>query len=61
MIRGLTSWMRSQGKPSRSITPGPKFSTTTSARSSSLVKISLPSSDFMFRVRLRLLPFSIVK
>ena len=43
------------------MTPGPKFSTTTSLRSSSRVKTSLPSSDFMFSVRLRLLPFSIVK
>jgi hypothetical protein len=53
--------MRSHGKPSLSITPGPKFSTTTSLRSSNWVKIFFPSSDFMLRVRLRLLPFSIVK
>src|SRR4051812_34624977 len=43
------------------MTPGPKFSTTMSARSTSLRKISLPSSDFMLRVRLRLLQLSIVK
>src|SRR3954464_11004148 len=43
------------------MTPGPKFSTTTSERSTSLRKISLPSSDFMLRVSDRLLQLSIVK
>src|SRR4051795_4305823 len=43
------------------MTPGPKFSTTMSERSTSLRKISLPSSDFMLRVSDRLLQFSIVK
>jgi hypothetical protein len=59
--RGLISWRRSQLKPSRSITPGPKFSTTTSEMPTSFVKMALPSSDLRLRVRLRLLPFSIVK
>src|SRR3954466_13575678 len=61
MSRGFSSCRCSHVKPSRSITPGPKFSTTTSERSTSLRKISLPSSDFMLRVRLRLLQLSIVK
>src|SRR3954468_1975194 len=61
MSRGLSSCRCSQVKPSRSITPGPKFSTRMSERSTSLRKISLPSSDFMLRVRLRLLQLSIVK
>src|SRR3954463_16286001 len=43
------------------MTPGPKFSTRMSERSTSLRKISLPSSDFMLRVSDRLLQFSIVK
>src|SRR3954468_10227875 len=61
MSRGLSSCRCSQVKPSRSITPGPKFSTRMSERSTSLRKISLPSSDFMLSVRLRLLQLSIVK
>src|SRR4051812_24271835 len=61
MIRGLSSCRCSHVNPSRSMTPGPKFSTTTSERSTSLRKISLPSSDFMLRVSDRLLQFSIVK
>src|SRR3954451_5897860 len=59
--RGLSSCRCSHVKPSRSMTPGPKFSTTTSERSTSLRKISLPSSDFMLRVSDRLLQLSIVK
>src|SRR4051795_11175346 len=59
--RGLSSCRCSQVKPRRSMTPGPKFSTRMSERSTSLRKISLPSSDFMLRVRLRLLQLSIVK
>src|SRR3954453_7659136 len=59
--RGLSSCRCSQVKPSRSMTPGRKFSTRMSERSPSLRKISLPSSDFMLRVRLRLLQLSIVK
>src|SRR5919202_2376486 len=61
MRRGLSSCRCSHVNPRRSITPGPKFSTRTSERSTSLRKISLPSSDFMLRVRLRLLQLSIVK
>ncbi len=60
-MRGLISWMRSQVKPMRSSAPGAKFSTITSQASISLVKISLPFSDLVLRVRLRLLPFSMVK
>src|SRR3954449_1535190 len=61
MSRGLSSCRCSHVNPRRSITPGPKFSTTMSERSTSLRKISFPSSDFMLRVSDRLLQFSIVK
>src|SRR3954465_8158916 len=61
MSRGLSSCRCSHENPRRSMTPGPKFSTRMSERSTSLRKISLPSSDFMLRVRLRLLQLSIVK
>ena len=60
-MRGLSSWIFSQGKPMRSIAPGAKFSTITSHSSISLVKISLPASVLGFNVRLRLLAFSMVK
>ena len=58
---GLSSWSRSQVKPIRSIAPGAKFSTRTSEFFTRSMKISLPRSDFMFSVMLRLLQFSIVK
>src|SRR3954451_13571317 len=61
MSRGLSSCRCSHVNPRRSMTPGPKFSTRMSERSTSLRKISLPSSDFMLRVSDRLLQFSIVK
>src|SRR3954451_12300975 len=61
MSRGLSSCRCSHVNPRRSMTPGPKFSTRMSERSTSLRKISLPSSDFMFSVTLRLLQLSIVK
>src|SRR5262245_58330078 len=53
--------MRSQGKPIRSIAPGAKFSTRMSERLISSVKISLPRSDLVLSVTLRLLQFNIVK
>ncbi len=55
------SCSRSQVKPIRSIAPGAKFSTRMSEFFTRSVKISLPRSDFMFKVMLRLLQFSIVK
>ena len=60
-MRGLISWMRSQVKPMRSSAPGAKFSTMTSHSSISRVKIFLPVSFLVLRVRLRLLPLSMVK
>ena len=61
MIFGLMSWILSQVKPSRSRTPGPKFSMTISQCLSRSTKTVLPSADFMFTVIERLLQFSIVK
>ena len=61
MARGLIVWIVSHGKPRRSSTPGPKFSTTTSEVLSSSVKIVLPCSLLRFRVMLRLLQLSMVK
>jgi hypothetical protein len=58
---GLRSCRCSQVKPIRSIAPGAKFSTRTSTLFTRSVKISLPRSDFMFSVMLRLLQLSIVK
>src|SRR6266849_4318607 len=49
------------GKPWRSSTPGPKFSTMTSARLINSVRIRRPFSDLRLSVRLRLLQLSIVK
>ena len=45
----------------RSMAPGAKFSTITSQVSISLVKISFPLSNLVFRVMLRLLLLSMVK
>src|SRR6476620_9790442 len=59
--RGLISWIFSQGKPSRSSTPGPKFSMMMSLFLSSSTNTALPSGDFMFTVIERLLQFNIVK
>jgi hypothetical protein len=53
--------MRSQVKPIRSTAPGPKFSTMTSERRISSVRISLPRWVLVLRVMLRLLQLSIVK
>src|SRR5579862_3788111 len=59
--RGLISWTFSQGNPSRSSTPGPKFSMMMSLFFRSSTKTALPSGDFMLTVIERLLQFSIVK
>src|SRR5579875_604819 len=61
MRRGLIPWSLSQVNPMRSRAPGAKFSASTSALATSLVKTSLPPSVFRSRVRLRLLALSIVK
>lgn len=53
--------MRSQVNPIRSTAPGPKFSTMTSERRISSVRISLPRSVLVLRVMDRLLQLSIVK
>ncbi len=47
---GFSSCSRSTGKPSRSRTPGRKFSTSTSACRTSRVSVRLPSSAFRSRV-----------
>ena len=60
-IRGLISWIFSQGNPRRSSTPGPKFSITMSHFFSRSTKTALPSADFMLTVIERLLQFNIVK
>ena len=60
-MRGLICWIFFQGKPMRSIAPGPKFSTITSQVSISLVKMRVPASVLGLSVMLRLLAFSIVK
>ncbi len=61
MIRGFSSWKRSQVKPWRSSTPGPKFSTMMSLRRTSSSMTALPLGDFRLTVMLRLFEFSIVK
>ena len=53
--RGLDSTSESKPSPSRSITPGRKFSTTTSAVAASLRAISAPAPVFRSSVTLRLL------
>ena len=60
-MRGLSSWIFSQGKPMRSIAPGAKFSTITSQAWISLANSSLPFGFLVSSVIERLLPFSIVK
>src|SRR5919106_2308072 len=60
-MRGLSSWIFSQGKPMRSIAPGAKFSTMTSQAWISLANSSRPFSFFVSSVIERLFPFSIVK
>ena len=53
--RGLSARSAGYPKPRRSMTPGPKFSSRTSAVFSSARKISLPRSAFKSSDRLRLL------
>ena len=60
-MRGLSSWIFSQGKPIRSIAPGAKFSTITSQASIRRANSSLPCAVLVSRVIERLLPFSMVK
>src|ERR687891_858634 len=60
-MRGLSSWIFSQGKPIRSIAPGAKFSTMTSQAWMSLANNSWPFGFLVSSVIERLLPFSMVK
>jgi hypothetical protein len=60
-IFGLISWIFSHVNPSRSSTPGPKFSIMMSLFFSRSVKTACPSLVFMLTVMERLLQFSIVK
>src|SRR4029450_10653824 len=61
IIFGLRLWIFSQGKPMRSSTPGPKFSTSTSQLLISAVRTSLPLGFLVSSVIERLLWFSMVK
>src|SRR5579871_1387364 len=61
MIRGLISRTRSYPKPSRSITPGAKFSAKTSAFSISPRRMARPLSVFRLAVTLFLLALSSMK
>ena len=58
---GLISWIFSHVNPSRSSTPGPKFSITMSHFFSRSTNTCLPSAVFMLTVIERLLQLSIVK
>src|SRR3954447_4928117 len=61
IIFGLIAWILSQGKPMRSSTPGPKFSTSTSHFLISSVRTSLPLGFLVSSVIERLLWLSMVK
>src|SRR3954453_7580786 len=61
IIFGLMLWIFSQGKPIRSSTPGPKFSTSTSHALISAVSTSLPLAFLVSSVIERLLWLSMVK
>src|SRR3954447_19775630 len=61
IIFGFKLWIFSQGKPMRSSTPGPKFSTSTSQLLISAVRTSLPLGFLVSSVIERLLWFSMVK
>src|SRR3954451_15799139 len=61
IIFGLIAWIFSQGKPMRSSTPGPKFSTNTSHFLMSSVRTSLPLGFLVSSVIERLLWLSMVK
>src|ERR1700694_3742401 len=60
-MRGLSWWIFSQVKPSRSSTPGPKFSMMMSHFLRRSTNTCLPSALFMFTMIERLLQLSIVK
>ncbi len=60
-MRGLISWIFSQGNPKRSSTPGPKFSMMMSQVFSRSTNTCRPSAVFMLTVIERLLQLSIVK
>ena len=60
-MRGFSSWMRSQVKPMRSSTPGPKFSTSTSQDLISASSTSFPLGFLASSVIERLLWLSMVK
>src|SRR6266850_1679807 len=61
IIFGLMAWIFSHGKPMRSSTPGPKFSTSTSQLLISAVRTSLPFGFLVSSVIERLLWLSMVK
>src|SRR6266581_131401 len=61
IIFGLMLWIFSQGKPMRSSTPGPKFSTSMSQVLISAVRTSLPFGFLVSSVIERLLWLSMVK
>src|SRR5215213_2744340 len=61
IIFGLMAWIFSQGKPMRSSTPGPKFSSSTSQLLISAVRTSLPFGFLVSSVIERLWWFSMVK
>src|SRR6476646_5233956 len=61
IIFGLMLWIFSQGKPMRSSTPGPKFSTSTSQVLIRAVSTSLPFGFLVSSVIERLLWLSMVK
>src|SRR4029078_2632952 len=61
IIFGLMAWIFSHGKPMRSSTPGPKFSTSTSQLLISAVRTSLPLGFLVSSVIERLLWLSMVK
>jgi hypothetical protein len=54
-MRGLRFLTDSKSTPSRLVTPGRMFSTTTSAFSASFIRTSRPSAVFRFSVMARLL------
>jgi hypothetical protein len=54
MREGILAWSFSNERPSRSAAPGARFSTSTSARSSSFIKTAWSSGTFTSRARLSL-------
>src|SRR5580698_8969873 len=61
IMRGFSSWIRSQPNPIRSSAPGAKFSTSTSQCLTSRSSTCLPCSLFVSSVIERLLWFNMVK